>query len=108
MWNRDSLRVFRPWEPVGFVSTVASVGPIDVAGVEATDADASSVGRRRRVITGVIGIGLGIGTVAVVIAVTRRWWRGGGARRAVKELAEASAVALADVVVDELLPSPGP
>jgi hypothetical protein len=53
------------------------------------------------VIVGAIGIGF----VAVVIAVTRRWWKGGGARKAVKELAEASAVALTDVVVDELLPS---
>jgi hypothetical protein len=43
--------------------------------------------------------------VAVVVAVARRWWRSGGARRTVKDLAEASAVALADAIVDEVLPA---
>ncbi len=35
----------------------------------------------------------------------RRWVRGGGPRRAITELAEESAVKLADVLIDEVLPA---
>ena len=46
-----------------------------------------------------------VGVVVVVVTVKVRWWRRGGPRRAVKGLAEAGAVALADTIVDELLPA---
>jgi hypothetical protein len=47
-------------------------------------------------------------TVVVVLGLTllvRRWVRGGGARRAITELAEEGAVKLADALVDEVLPA---
>lgn len=52
--------------------------------------------------------------IAVVIAVLVvlgirfvfiRWWRHGGPRRAIAELAEDGAVKLADVILDEVLPA---
>ena len=46
-----------------------------------------------------------LAAVAVVITVKVRWWRRGGPRRAIEGLAEAGAVALADAIVDELLPA---
>jgi ferric-dicitrate binding protein FerR (iron transport regulator) len=76
------------------------MGPVDFAGVEPADAQESSPDRRRRLVVGAVGIGL----VAVLVAVALRWWRSGGARRTVTDLAEVSAVALADVIVDEFLP----
>jgi len=45
------------------------------------------------------------GAVAAAVTVKVRWWRRGGARRTVTKLAEAGAVALADAIVDELLPA---
>ena len=95
------VRSFGPGRPPGVVVTVAFVGPVDLAGVEPIDSDESSVDWRRRVVVGAVGIAV----VAVLVAVARRWWRSGGARRTVKDLAEVSAVALADVIVDEFLPA---
>jgi hypothetical protein len=46
-----------------------------------------------------------LAVVAVVVAIKVRWWRRGGPRRAIEGLAEAGAVALADAIVDELLPA---
>jgi hypothetical protein len=77
------------------------MGPVDVAGVAPTDTEDSSDEWRRRVVVGVVGLGV----VAVLVAIVWRWWRSGGARRTVKGLAEASAVALADAIVDEVLPA---
>lgn len=52
----------------------------------------------------IVGV-IALGAVAVVCVVAVRWWRTGGARRSVKHVAEAGAVALADALVDELLPA---
>ncbi len=76
------------------------MGPVDLAGVDPTDAGAERSGGRRRLLVGAIGIGV----VALMVALSIRWLRSGGARDTVKELAEAGAAALADVVVDELFP----
>ena len=46
-----------------------------------------------------------LAAVAVVVTIKVRWWRRGGPRRAIEGLAEAGAVALADAIVDELLPA---
>jgi hypothetical protein len=55
---------------------------------------------RRLVIIAVV-----VGVVAAVVTIKVRWWRRGGGRRTVTKLAEAGAVALADALVDELLPA---
>jgi hypothetical protein len=47
-------------------------------------------------------------TVLVVLGlkvVLTRWWRKGGPRRAIVELAEDGAVKLADTLLDEVLPA---
>jgi|tagenome__1003787_1003787.scaffolds.fasta_scaffold18147172_1 hypothetical protein len=47
-------------------------------------------------------------TMLVVLGLSllvRRWVRGGGARRAITELAEEGAVKLADALIDEVLPA---
>jgi hypothetical protein len=81
------------------------VEPIDLSGVEAAEANDGSVDRRRRVV-GVVGVvGAVVVGVVVIRAIARRWWKRGGGRRAVKGLAEVGAVALADVIVGELLPA---
>jgi hypothetical protein len=41
---------------------------------------------------------------AVVVAVVARWWRSGRPRQGAKRLAEEGAVALADLIFDELIP----
>lgn len=53
---------------------------------------------RPRLIAGVVALGIGAVLVVIVIG----WWKRGGARRAVKGLAEEGAVALADAIVDEV------
>ncbi len=55
----------------------------------------------RRVVLAAVTLVVG----AVIVAVVVRWWRSGAAHRAVKDLAEDVAVALADVVVDEIFPA---
>ncbi len=55
----------------------------------------------RRVLIGAVAVG----AVAVVVTIKVRWWRHGGARRTMKKVAEAGAVALADALVDELAPA---
>jgi hypothetical protein len=54
----------------------------------------------RLVLAGVLALGIFVAVVGAVV-----WWRRGGPRRAVKELAEHGAVALADVIVDEVFPA---
>lgn len=56
---------------------------------------------RGRIIAGVIAalVVLGIGAAIVL------WWRGGGPRRVITDLAEEGAVTLADAVLDEVLPA---
>jgi hypothetical protein len=75
--------------------------PVDLAGARSLDRDDPPPGRRRGVLASVIALG----AVALMVLVVLRWWRGGGARRSVRHLAEEGAVALADVIVDELLPA---
>ena len=79
--------------------------PIDLSGVEAADANDGSTDWRRRVVIGAVVIGAVVVGAVVIGAVGRRWWKRGGARRTVKGLAEVSAVALADAIVDEFLPA---
>jgi hypothetical protein len=55
----------------------------------------------RRILIGAVVVGV----VGVVVALNVRWWRRGGGRRTVTKLAEAGAVAIADALVDELLPA---
>jgi len=73
------------------------VEPVD-ATVDATGDERPS--ERRRLVVAAVGIAV----VAVVVALVMRWLRSDDARETVHELAEASAAALADVIVDELLP----
>jgi hypothetical protein len=73
--------------------------PTDPTSTEPTDPPRSSVDLRK-VLAGVLAIGV---VAAVLVLVV--WWRRGGAREAVKELAEQGAVALADVIVDEIFPA---
>jgi hypothetical protein len=54
---------------------------------------------RRAIIVGVV-----LGAIVIVITVKVRWWHRGGPGRSMKGLAEVGAVALADAIVDELLP----
>ena len=75
--------------------------PIDLVAVDPDKPNEPSSDWRRRVVIGVVAFGV----TAVVVAIVSRWWRSGGLRRAVKELAEEGAVALADVIVDEMLPA---
>jgi hypothetical protein len=77
------------------------VEPVDLAGVRSLDQHDPTPGRRRRVIAGVVALG----AVALAAVVVVRWWRTGGARRSVRHLAEEGAIALADALVDELLPA---
>lgn len=50
-----------------------------------------------------IGIVIAVVVVLGVKVLFVAWWRRGGARRAITELAEQGAVRLADAVVDEVL-----
>lgn len=79
--------------------------PIDLSGLEAAEANDGSADWRRRVVIGAVAVGAVVVGVVVIGAVGRRWWKRGGARRTVKGLAEVGAVALADAIVDELLPA---
>ena len=72
--------------------TVTTAAPI------APDEPSSPWGKRVLVGAAVVGV------VAVVVGIKMRWWRR-GARRTVTKLAEAGAVALADAIVDEMLPA---
>jgi hypothetical protein len=53
----------------------------------------------------VVAVGVTLLVVLGLSLLVRRWIRGGGARRAITELAEEGAVKLADVLVDEVLPA---
>lgn len=72
-----------------------------LAVVEPVEPEPPKQSWRRRVIVAAITFVVG----AVIVAVVVRWWRSGAARRAVQDLAEDVAVALADVVVDEIFPA---
>jgi hypothetical protein len=52
-----------------------------------------------------IAVGVTLLVVLGLSLLLRRWVRGGGARRAITELAEEGAVKLADVLIDEVLPA---
>ena len=52
-----------------------------------------------------IAVGVTLLVVLGLSLLVRRWVRGGGARRAITELAEDGAVKLADALIDEVLPA---
>jgi len=56
---------------------------------------------RPRLFAALVALGLGV-TLALIIV---GWWKRGGPRRAVKDLAEEGAVSLVDALVDQVFPA---
>jgi hypothetical protein len=91
--SREFLVAEHHWQVISCPGSLTVVEPVE--------SERPSPDWRRRVIVAAVALGV----VAVIVVVVVRWWRSGAVRRAVKDLAEEGAVALADVIVDELLPA---
>ena len=79
------------------MTSVTTASPLP----EPVEPPAGAGGAKKLVITLVIAVIVVLG-IKVVFA---RWWRRGGPRRVITELAEDGAVRIADRILDEVLPA---
>jgi hypothetical protein len=75
----------------------------DVATAVPDPVDPPPASNRNRTLT--IAVLVSVLVALGITIVLTRWWRRGGPRRAIQELAEDGAVKLADVILDEVLPA---
>ena len=63
--------------------------------------EAEASGRKKKLIAAAVVAGVAV----IGVALTVRWFKRGGVRHAVTGIAEEGAVALADLLVDEIFPA---